>query len=53
MVERYIPDRGDIVWIKFNPQTGHEQAGRRPALVISPKCIGNISVVAFYIFSSY
>jgi mRNA interferase MazF len=37
MVEHYIPDRGDIVWIKFNPQTGHEQAGRRPALVISPK----------------
>jgi len=33
----YIPDRGDIVWIIFNPQAGHEQAGRRPALVLSPK----------------
>jgi len=32
----YIPDRGDAVWLDFNPQTGHEQAGRRPALVISP-----------------
>ncbi len=32
----YIPNRGDIVWITFNPQTGHEQAGRRPALVLSP-----------------
>jgi mRNA interferase MazF len=32
----YIPDRGDIVWMTFNPQAGHEQAGRRPALVLSP-----------------
>lgn len=32
----YIPDRGDIVWITLNPQVGHEQAGRRPALVLSP-----------------
>ena len=35
--ESYIPDRGDIVWLNFNPQAGHEQAGRRPALVLSPK----------------
>ncbi|MDK2888872.1 MAG: mRNA interferase MazF [Thermoanaerobacter sp.] len=33
----YIPKRGDIVWLQFNPQTGHEQAGRRPALVVSPR----------------
>src|SRR5687767_3455423 len=33
----YIPDSGDIVWITFNPQAGHEQAGRRPALVLSPQ----------------
>ena len=33
----YTPDRGDVVWIAFNPQAGHEQAGRRPALVLSPK----------------
>ena len=32
----YIPERGDIVWLDFNPQTGHEQMGRRPAIVISP-----------------
>jgi mRNA interferase MazF len=32
----YIPARGDIIWLTFNPQAGHEQAGRRPALVLSP-----------------
>lgn len=32
----YVPKRGDLVWITFNPQAGHEQAVRRPALVISP-----------------
>lgn len=32
----YVPDRGDIVWLTFDPQTGHEQAGHRPALVLSP-----------------
>jgi len=32
----YVPKRGDLIWITLNPQTGHEQAGRRPALVISP-----------------
>jgi mRNA interferase MazF len=34
--EAYIPDRGDIIWISLDPQAGHEQAGRRPAVVISP-----------------
>src|SRR5438067_12478949 len=33
---RKVPDRGDIVWLDFDPQAGHEQAGRRPALVLSP-----------------
>ncbi|MBK8750891.1 MAG: endoribonuclease MazF [Candidatus Competibacteraceae bacterium] len=33
----YVPDVGDIVWMDFNPQRGHEQAGRRPAVVLSPK----------------
>ena len=33
----FIPDRGDIVWVSLNPQAGHEQAGRRPALVLSPR----------------
>ncbi len=32
----YIPSKGDIVWVEFNPQKGREQAGHRPALVISP-----------------
>ena len=32
----YVPDRGDAVWIDFDPQEGHEQAGRRPAIVLSP-----------------
>lgn len=31
----YVPNRGDIVWLQFNPQAGHEQAGHRPALVLS------------------
>ena len=33
----YVPSRGDIVWINFTPQTGHEQAGHRLALVVSPR----------------
>ncbi len=33
----YIPRRGDLVWLHFDPQAGHEQAGRRPALVLSPE----------------
>jgi mRNA interferase MazF len=37
MARRYVPERGDIVWLQFNPQAGHEQSGIRPALVISPK----------------
>lgn len=37
MVKPFIPDRGDIVWVDFSPQAGHEQAGLRPALVVSPK----------------
>ena len=32
----YVPDAGDIVWLEFDPQAGHEQAGHRPALVLSP-----------------
>jgi mRNA interferase MazF len=33
----YTPQRGDVVWLEFDPQTGHEQKGTRPALVISPR----------------
>lgn len=35
--KRYVPGRGDIVWIDFAPRSGHEQTGRRPGLVLSPK----------------
>lgn len=35
-LNEYIPVSGDVVWIDFNPQAGHEQAGRRPAVVLSP-----------------
>jgi len=33
----YVPDRGDIVWLQFDPRVGHEQSGRRPAFVVSPR----------------
>ncbi len=37
MAREYVPERGHIVWLRFNPQAGHEQAGHRPAVVISPQ----------------
>ena len=37
MPRRYVPKRGDVVWLHFSPQSGHEQAGRRPAVVLSPE----------------
>ena len=37
MARAYVPERGDIVWLQFNPQAGHEQAGRRLAFVVSPR----------------
>lgn len=44
----YIPDSGDIVWMMFNPQAGHEQAGHRPALVLSPKSYnGKVGLAIF------
>jgi mRNA interferase MazF len=36
MAQSYVPDAGDMVWISFDPQTGHEQAGHRSAVVLSP-----------------
>jgi mRNA interferase MazF len=36
MPRTFVPDRADVVWISLNPQSGHEQAGRRPAVVLSP-----------------
>jgi len=35
MVKGYVPAKGDIVWLDFNPQSGHEQKGHRPAIVVS------------------
>ena len=34
--QSYVPDRGHVVWLNFSPQSGHEQKGKRPALVLSP-----------------
>ena len=36
MNRAYVPDTGDVIWLEFDPQAGHEQAGHRPALVLSP-----------------
>jgi mRNA interferase MazF len=36
MAARYVPDAGHVVWLHFDPRLGHEQAGHRPALVLSP-----------------
>jgi len=38
----YVPDMGDIVWLQFDPQAGHEQAGHRPALVLSPAAYNGV-----------
>lgn len=46
MKEIYVPDRGDWVWMDFHPQAGHEQAGRRPALVLSPVAYNRLTGLA-------
>ena len=38
----YVPAQGDLVWFDFDPQAGHEQGGRRPALVLSPKAYNQL-----------
>ena len=44
----YIPERGDAVWITLDPQAGHEQGGRRPALVLSPSAYnGRVGLALF------
>ena len=44
----YVPDRGDVVWITLSPQAGHEQAGRRPAVVLSPAAYnGKVGLAIF------
>jgi mRNA interferase MazF len=41
----YVPDAGDIVWLQFSPQAGHEQAGHRPAVVLSPAGYNRIGLM--------
>jgi mRNA interferase MazF len=48
VMSNYIPDRGDIVWLDFTPQTGHEQQGKRPAIVISPQTYNKKSRLALF-----
>ena len=49
MVEdTHPPDTGDIVWLAFTPQAGHEQAGHRPALVLSPRNYNSRSGLALF-----
>jgi mRNA interferase MazF len=48
LAKKYVPDRGDVVWIHLNPQAGHEQAGRRPAVVVSPQAYnGRVGLALF------
>ena len=46
--QAYVPRRGDVVWLNFTPQAGHEQAGRRPAVVISPATYNGKSGLALF-----
>lgn len=41
MVSRFVPDSGDVIWIDFDPVAGHEQSGKRPAVVLSPFAYNN------------
>jgi mRNA interferase MazF len=42
------PDRGDLVWISLDPQAGHEQAGRRPGIVLSPSAYNDLVGLALF-----
>ena len=48
MATSYIPNRGDIVYLDFNPTKGHEQRGYRPALIISPAAYSEKSLLALF-----
>jgi len=43
MIKNYIPDKGDLVWVSLDPSLGHEQKGRRPVLVLSPRGYNKVS----------
>ncbi|TVR61889.1 MAG: endoribonuclease MazF [Spirochaetaceae bacterium] len=52
-MSEYCPNRGDVVWLEFNPQLGHEQAGKRPALVISQAAYNKkVGLALFYPITS-
>src|SRR5436309_383021 len=48
MPRRYVPKRGDVVWLHFDTQAGHEQAGRRPAVVLSPETYNQKTSLALF-----
>ena len=48
MARAYVPDRGDVVWLEFDPQAGHEQAGHRPAVVLSARSYNKKSGLALF-----
>ena len=47
MVKTYVPDKGDLVWLSFDPTRGHEQKGKRPALIISSRLFNKKSGMAY------
>ncbi|MDE0256409.1 MAG: endoribonuclease MazF [Rhodospirillaceae bacterium] len=48
VAEGYVPDTGHLVWLRFSPQAGREQAGRRPALVLSPRSYNEKTNLALF-----
>ncbi len=48
-MEEYVPERGDLIWLSFHPQAGHEQAGRRQALVLTPKAYNDKTSLAIVV----
>ena len=48
----YVPDRGDAVWLSFNPQAGHEQAGRRPVAIVWPPFLERAGLVVVVPFTT-
>jgi mRNA interferase MazF len=48
VIKKYLPDRGDVVWLDFSPQTGHEQQGKCPAVVLSPQAYNKKTGLALF-----
>jgi mRNA interferase MazF len=48
MAAKYIPARGDLIWLQFTPQAGHEQAGHRPAVALSPRSYNQKTGLALF-----